>query len=445
MSEMSPEVSAKFGPVYLRPGVTACHVLVLLYGAFVAIGLLTFLKTMQPYLFNVTLHVPTARQGSISGLLEVISELVILASIGAFGALADRIGRRPVFTLGFLLLGVGYALLPLARSLPEFIVYRCIFALGAAATGGMLATVLVDYPQDRSREPLTAFVYIMNGLGVILFAIVLAKLPQWIQAAGADEVWAGRCTLFTIAAICVLSAVIMLGLKPGVMTAEKSREPLLTLLRKGFAAASNLRIALAYGTAFASRGDIAVVGTFLTLWAAQAATQAGATDAEATTKTGILIAVVQTSALIWAGVFAWIASKLQRVTALVVAMSLAVVGYFAFGLTLDPNSRTAILPGVLLGIGQMSAILSSQVLIGQEAPRETSGAVLGVYGFFGALGILFVSLLGGYLFDHWRPGAPFLVMGVANFILLVWALWVRKTAPGAAREVSAGLGVEAVG
>jgi MFS family permease len=436
MSAHDADVERKFGPVFLQPGVRARHVWTLLFGAFVAIGLLTFLKTMQPYLFNVTLHIPAAKQGSVSGLLEVISELVILASIGAFGALADRIGRRPVFALGFLLLGIGYALLPLADSLGEFIVYRCIFALGGSATGGMLATVLVDYPKDRSREPLTAFVYIMNGLGVVLFAVVLAKLPLWIQAAGADEVWAIRCSLFTVAAVCVASALIMFGLKPGAATSERVREPLLALIKQGFAAARNPRIALAYGTAFASRGDIAVVGTFLTLWASLAATSAGMSNAAAAAKTGLLITIVQSAALVWAGVFAWIASKLPRVTSLVLAMALATIGYFAFGLTPDPNSSAAIAPAILLGIGQMSAILASQVLIGQEAPRETSGAVLGVYGFFGAAGILFVSLVGGQLFDGWRPGAPFLIMGCANFLLMLWALWVRRTAPGPARAAA---------
>ncbi len=212
--------SVKFGPVFLQPGVRKSNVLTLLYGAFVAIGLLTFLKTMQPYLFNVTLNVPTDEQGTVSGWLEVLAELVIIASIGAFGALADRIGRRPVFALGFALLAVGYALLPLAHSLTEFAVYRAVFALGASATGAMLATVLVDYPKDRSRESLTAFVYVMNGLGVVLFAIVVAKLPTWIQAAGATPVWAGRCTLFTVGAICLVSALLMRGLKPGTPTAK---------------------------------------------------------------------------------------------------------------------------------------------------------------------------------------------------------------------------------
>jgi MFS family permease len=370
----------------------------------------------------------------VSGWLEVLAEIVIIASIGAFGALADRIGRRPVFALGFVFLAVGYALLPLARTLPEFSVYRAVFALGASAISAMLATVLVDYPKDRSRESLTAFAYVMNGLGVVFFSVLVARLPGWIQAAGATPVWAGRCTLFTVGAICLASALLMRGLKPGTPAAKPAREPLLKLMAQGFAAGRNPRVALAYGTAFASRGDVAVVGTFLTLWATVASMQSGTDEATAAARTGMLIGIVQSAALVWAGVFAWISSRFDRVTALILAMTLAVIGYSAFAMVNNPNSSAAILPAVLLGIGQMSAILSSQVLIGQEAPREVSGSVLGVYGFFGAIGILFVSLAGGRLFDAWWPGAPFLIMAVANFILLICALWVRRIAPGPVRD-----------
>jgi MFS family permease len=229
----------------------------------------------------------------------------------------------------------------------------------------------------------------------------------------------------------------MRGLKPGVPGRIARKEPLLALMRAGLLAARNPRIALAYGTAFAARGDIAVVGTYLLLWSSQAAIEAGASNAKAAATAGALTGIVQGTALLWAGVFGWISTKLRRVTALAVAMALATAGYLGFGLLDDPNARASIGAACLLGVGQMSAILSSQVLIGQEAPQDTSGSVLGMYGFFGAAGILFISAIGGYLFDEWRRGAPFLIMAVANALLLVWTLWVLRTAPGPARAEAA--------
>jgi hypothetical protein len=37
---------------------------------------------------------------------------------------------------------------------------------------------------------------------------------------------------------------------------------------------------------------------------------------------------------------------------------------------------------------------------------------------------------GGYLFDEWRPSAPFILMGIANCTLLMVALFVRAKWPG---------------
>jgi hypothetical protein len=46
-------------------------------------------------------------------------------------------------------------------------------------------------------------------------------------------------------------------------------------------------------------------------------------------------------------------------------------------------------------------------------------------GFFGALGILAISKIGGITFDEWRPGSPFIIMAAANVLLLGYAAWVR--------------------
>ena len=51
-------------------------------------------------------------------------------------------------------------------------------------------------------------------------------------------------------------------------------------------------------------------------------------------------------------------------------------------------------------------------------------------GWFGAVGILIASLLGGYLFDRLGPWAPFVMIGVFQGVVFLYALVVRFTAPG---------------
>jgi MFS family permease len=113
-------------------------------------------------------------------------------------------------------------------------------------------------------------------------------------------------------------------------------------------------------------------------------------------------------------------------------MLLAGIGYFVFGLQSDPLAEFAYIAALLLGVGQMSSILAGQTLISQEAKPEIAGSVIGVFSFFGAIGTLVGGWVGGQLFGLWRPGAPFLLMGVFNFLICLGALvvWLgeRRTA-----------------
>ncbi|CAK7565898.1 MAG: hypothetical protein SEPTF4163_003828 [Sporothrix epigloea] len=47
------------------------------------------------------------------------------------------------------------------------------------------------------------------------------------------------------------------------------------------------------------------------------------------------------------------------------------------------------------------------------------GSIAGMYSWFGGAGILLLTKLGGYLFDHWSRGAPFYMMAIFNAVLLL--------------------------
>ena len=416
----------KFGPVRLMPGVTRGHVAAYLWAAFVSIGIFTYATALQPYLLEVNIGVPAAERGVVSGDLQFWQEIVTLMFVGLFGAWSDRVGRRVVYIIGFLITGLAYAAYPFADDVGQLLIYRLIYAVGIAALGGMLATVLADYPIDADRGKLTGISFFLNAVGALLFFAVLTRLPAMYQGFGATETEAGRFAYLTIAAVCVVSALIMLGLKPGAPEQVTERLPLMTLLRQGLSAGKRPRIALAYAASFAARADLVIVALFLSLWVQTAALADGATAAEATSRQGALFGIVQGIAMLWAPFFGWLADKVDRVTLVIMATVLSVAGYGWMGFTPDPAIGAAAFgAAALLGIGQASGILASQVLIAQEAPGAIRGAVIGMVGFFGALGILAISKIGGIAFDEWRPGAPFIIMAAANVLLLAYAIWVR--------------------
>ena len=431
MSE--PPAAEKFGPVRLMPGVTRGHVWAYLWAAFVSIGIFTYATALQPYLLEVNIGVPPEQRGVVSGDLQFWQEIITLLCVGFFGAWSDRVGRRLVYIIGFLITGLAYAAYPFANDIGQLLIYRLIYAVGIAALGGMLATVLADYPVDEDRGKLTGISFVLNAIGALLFFAVLTRLPQVYQGFGATETYAGRFAYLTIAAICVVSALIMIGLKPGRPDQVTKRLPLSTLLSQGISAGRQPRVALAYASSFAARADLVIVALFLSLWVQTSAIADGATAAEATSRQGALFGIVQGSAMLWAPIFGWMADKVDRVTLVIIATLLSIAGYGWMGFTPDPAvGGAAFGAAALLGIGQASGILASQVLIAQEAPGAIRGAVIGMVGFFGALGILTISKIGGFAFDQWRYGAPFIIMAGANALLLVYAAWVRaqpRTAP----------------
>jgi MFS family permease len=425
MSDQS--AGAKFGPVRLMPGVTRGHIGAYLWAAFVSIGIFTYATTLQPYLLEVNIGVPVEQRGSVSGDLQFWQEIITLMCVGLFGAWSDRVGRRVVYITGFLVTALAYAAYPFANDVGQLLIYRLIYAVGIAALGGMLATVLADYPVDADRGKLTGISFFLNAVGALLFFAVLTRLPSFYQGFGATETEAGRFAYLTIAAVCVVSALIMVGLKPGRPDQVTERLPLRTLMTQGLAAGRQPRIALAYAASFAARADLVIVALFLSLWVQTAAIADGASAAEASSRQGALFGIVQGSAMLWAPIFGWMADKVNRVTLVIIATALSIAGYGWMGFTPDPAMGGAAFgAAAMLGIGQASGILASQVLIAQEAPSAIRGAVIGMVGFFGALGILAISKIGGYTFDEWRPGSPFIIMAGANVLLLAFAIWVRS-------------------
>ena len=171
-------------------------------------------------------------------------------------------------------------------------------------------------------------------------------------------------------------------------------------------------------------------GTFFTLWLTLAGIKSGMEPDVAAGQAGMRFAMIMTAALIWAPIMGVLNDRMDRVKAMALAMGLAAIGYTSVAFIPDPFGVWMYPAGVLLGIGQISAVTASQTLIGQEAPPGYRGSVVGMFSMFGAAGILFISSIGGWIFDRISPVAPFVLIGIANAILCFAALAIaRRPAP----------------
>jgi MFS family permease len=427
----APAPGRKFWFVQLADGISRSNFATLLYSAFTAIGLLAFVSVSTPYVLNVYLKIPAAEQGQIAGDLAAWNEVALLLVFGPAGILADRIGRSQVFTVGFIFMGIAYALYPFAESVVELTGYRVVYAVGIGLATAMLQTIVADYPANVSRGKANAFIGTLNGLGVIVLTVGLGGLMKSFVAKGQDAETAGYIVHFMVAGLCFLSAaVVAIGLKKGTVVSREERLPLPVLVRSGFSAARNPRIALAYACAFIARGDLVVIGTFVNLWGTNAGMAAGMEPAEASAQGRLLFAAATTAGLLWLPVMGFMLDKVNRVTGTLICMSLAAMGFLFTDLVDDPLARESLIYFVLLGIGQISAFVGAATLIGQEAPIASRGAVVGMFNISGAIGIFVCTAVGGRLFDAIGPHAVFEMVGGLTVLVVLYAIWVRWKAPG---------------
>jgi hypothetical protein len=283
--------------------------------------------------------------------------------------------------------------------------------------------VQAEYPADVSRGKLVGLMGVISILGVMFVVIALSPLPAKFVASGSTAVEAGSYAYWIAAAISVLGAAfVWAGMARRKPTGAES-ETLLQRLQAGIGAArDNPRIALAYGAAFIGRTDLVVVVIFLSLWITQSGVAQGLTTQDALAQAGIMFGVLQLSALLFAPVFGFVVDKVSRVAAVALATLIAMTGYLWVGSLDVPIGPSAYPAMIVLGMGQVAAIVAATALVGQEATKETTGAISGAFNVFGAVGILMATKAGGWLFDVWMPGAPFIVTGILNALVLVAAL-----------------------
>ena len=415
----------------LAPGYESRQLYSYLYAAFVTIGLLAFVSFFQTYLMNVNLGLPVTLQGRTVAALNFANELLALCLVAPFGALADKIGRRAVYAGGLLWLAAGFLLYPLARDVPQLAACALFFSAGVAAVGTMLGTVLADTASEESRGRLVGIAGVFQGLGALALVLVLGNTPKWLMAAGLDDFRAGQITLWIAAALSAVSAVVVFaGLKRGTPSERAPTLPVLRILREGVAAArANPRILLACLLQFGSFGDRVVLGTFLMLRLQQAWLERGVGMAEAASRARMPFVAAMAAGLVTALAAGFLLDRIDRMRVGVAAMALGALAYLLCGFIDDPTHGALVVGvAVLLGVGQIAAIISGQTLLGQEAPRDVRGAVFGLAGICASAAILFTNGIGGWLYDTVSKGGPFFLLAGVNFVIFVIGVRLARRA-----------------
>ena len=450
----------RFWGTRLHDDVKPGHMLFFYLAAFATIMMAVVINVLQPYVFQTFLGLRPLQFGSAAGYVGFFGELVLVVMVGVWGIRSDRTGRRRIFAMGFVIMAVGFALTPLSDTLGMMAGYRALYSVGIAATTSMLAVIGADYVINADRGKALAIMGIANGLGATVAALALSRLPDVLQQKGMNGIEAGWISYGFCAVLCLIFALLVgIGLKgPGqeIPGAGEHGAGFTAQAREGFnAARRDPGVALSYAAGFVARADLTVAGVFFPTWlvkyqvsrlppevqdaaAARAAGLATGPDSLAAferaneaaalgiAEAGALIGIIGAAGLCFAPVMGILCDRYNRVMALALGLLLNVLGYGLTWFVHDPGAGVMLAAAVLIGFGQVGGVISSQVLIQQQAPLRSRGAVVGAFGTCGALGIMFSLVVGGWLASGWRDAGPFIMLACLNALVILLALGLRR-------------------
>jgi MFS family permease len=420
--------AAKALGIHLADGVRPLHLWCYLLVAVVSSAYAGALAVLQPGLLHA-MGIAPGEQATLTGWLSALQELVFILLLGPIGALADRWGRRRVYVLGLLLAAAGYALYAHAASVAQLVLLRLLVAVGSAAVVGMMVTVIADYPQERDRGKANGLQGLVATVGAFV-APLLLPLPALFAGRGFGELAAQQLTFAVLGSLGVLAALVAAaGLSDQVgRVARTAQPPLARLLREGLRSTRDPAIALACAAAFTSRGVLAVTGAFMSLWLVQHGTGTlGLSASEAMGSVAMpRVLTIVTGAMLGAILMGLLSDRMRRVTAVAVASGTTAAVYLSLFWVTDPTATWVFGLLALMGVAEIGAFVSSQALVGQQAPAALRGVIIGFFGVAGAVGILIGTGIGGVLFRVLGPSAPFVLFGAINLIVFLWALALRR-------------------
>ena len=427
---MSQINNNKIGPISLMPGVGKINALSIFPVAMLNNSVFAFMNFMQPYVLEQHLGIARNIQGAVTGSVATMQEIMILLLTAVMGALADKVGRRPVFAIGLVLMALAYFCFPLMTNFYEIYFVRAIFAVGVSAASTVLLIFTGDYPQEQSRGRLIGIMGLFQGIGVTVTSLVLVKMPSVFSDRGFDPIQSGTYTLWIGTLICLLAAIIVfIFLKPGLHQKQQNTSSFKKLFTEGLQAAKNdADIRLAYFASLAARGDLIVVGLFTFLWTQNYALDNNMSIQEGYARGAMIVPIIASTVLVTSPIFGFIIDRIGRMYGIMIAFFLASLGYTAMGFIDNPMSNSVIPVAILLGMGEGAAIISSTAMIGKRAPTAIRGTVFGAFAMCGAVGQVIAGGVGGFLFDYIYTG-PYLLMGFLNFTVLLLAIYtwyIRK-------------------
>ncbi|SCA56095.1 Magnetosome protein MamH (MamH protein, major facilitator superfamily) [Candidatus Terasakiella magnetica] len=392
--------------------------------AAISMVFMTLAIAVQPLFLRNVLDISFESAGAVNASVQVVTEVLDLALIFYLGYLSDRFGRVPIATIGFLVAAFGALLAPLSLELGAFFgigglafyyVMRIIMSLGTGAVWPQISALAGDSTDFDSRPRFMANMAFMMALGGTLVYAILMQMPKYT----------GYIVVMVLTAgVGLIGAYVshrcLVDIAPKLEKKEFPWARIKELLKK------DDRLRLSFASAFFARADMVFIGLFLMMWFIYFADLIKVEQEVAAAEAGSLIGLVGIVVLVSLPAWGRAIEVMGRVKTLALGMALSGTGFVGLGFIVNPFDWEIVPFLVLAALGQAGCLVAPQVLTIDLTPKDIRGSMLGMFNVVGGIGIVVFVQIGGFLFDHIGPHAPFVLIGVANFAVVTYSLWVLR-------------------
>ncbi|ORZ00939.1 major facilitator superfamily domain-containing protein [Syncephalastrum racemosum] len=411
-----------------------------LFAVFTSLSVIVFVSAGTSWILTGILGISDS-SGDITGSLSTYSEIMSIVAVVFWGTVSDTIEKRTVMSISLAIMGVCAIGYPFVKNVyPDALMLRLCYSIGTAGTTAMMAAMMVQVAHGKGGL-VSGMIGAVSGLGAIFTAFCLFEVPSLLnkQYQFQDPNQSTRVGFGIIGGVTVTLATILWFLMPR-KGSNKPRLPDISAsnfryhavnyfvrIYKGAQEAKDPRIALAFVTSFFARADEIIITNFISLWITQyyidsGVCRVGSSCYQAMGSTGTMTGIAQAVALVATPFFGAASEYAAKELPVIVAGIVGACGCIPFAFSIDPTSSSAMAFVVLIAIGEYGMIVSGMALISSNRIKpEIHGSVAGAYSFFGAVGIIILSKLGGKLFDVWMKGAPFLLLGIGHILVGIMA------------------------
>lgn len=429
--------------VPISPDVHPIQLFFFLFAVFTSLSVIVFVSAGTSWILTGILGISDS-SGDITGSLSTYSEIMSIVAVVFWGTMSDTIEKRTIMSISLGIMGVCAIGYPFVKNVyPDALMLRLCYSVGTAGTTAMMAAMMVQVAQGKGGL-VSGMIGAVSGLGAIFTAFCLFEVPSLLnkQYQFQDSNESTRVGFGIIGGVTVAIAIILWFLMPR----KGSNKPVLpnmsvsnfryhaanyfVRIYKGAKEAKDPRIALAFVTSFFARADEIIITNFISLWVTQYYIDSGVCRVQSSCyqamgSTGTMTGIAQAVALVATPFFGAASEYAAKEIPVIIAGIVGACGCIPFAFSIDPTSSSAMAFVVLIAIGEYGMIVSGMALISSNRIKpDIHGSVAGAYSFFGAVGIIILSKVGGKLFDVWMKGAPFLLLGIGHILVGIMAALV---------------------